>query len=80
MNTLPDAVSFDGRLTDEYCWFPGYMYRYVHCANCNNHLGWKYFSRNLMPRSFIGLTGTSINFADATDNNTSDMTEYETEE
>lgn len=52
----------NGSLTNEFSWFPGYSWRYVHCAHCNNHLGWKYFSLKLMPRSFIGLTGSSINF------------------
>lgn len=77
MNTLPDAVSYDGRLTDEFSWFPGYMYRFVLCASCNNHLGWQYFSRNLMPRSFVGLTGANINFANST---TSDLTDYGSDE
>lgn len=76
-NTLPDVVSYEGRLTDEFSWFPGYTYRYVHCANCNNQLGWKYFSRNLIPRSFIGLSAMFINFANST---TSDLTDYGSEE
>lgn len=61
-NALPDAVKVTGDLTSEFCWFPGYMWRYVHCTNCSRHLGWKYFSRNLIPRSFLGLSGNSIYF------------------
>lgn len=60
MSTLPEVVLVSGSLTDEFSWFPGYFWRYVHCAHCNAHLGWKYFSRNLMPKSFLGLTGKSI--------------------
>lgn len=33
---------------------------YIDCANCNSHLGWKYFSRYLMPKLFYGVTGNSI--------------------
>lgn len=61
-SALPDAVTVAGELTSEFCWFPGYMWRYVHCNNCETHLGWKYLSRNLMPRSFLGLSGNCIYF------------------
>lgn len=59
---LPEAVKITGDLTSEFCWFPGYMWRYVYCAYCGKHLGWKYFSRNLIPRSFLGLSGNNIYF------------------
>lgn len=62
MSVLSDAVKVGGEWTSEFCWFPGYMWCYVHCANCNGHLGWKYFSRQLMPKSFYGLSGNNINF------------------
>ncbi|XP_031632675.1 protein cereblon homolog [Contarinia nasturtii] len=62
MSTLPEAVTVSGDLTSEFCWFPGYMYRYVYCGYCTKHLGWKYFSKNLMPRSFLGLSGNCIYF------------------
>lgn len=65
MTALPEAVKVSGDLTSEFCWFPGYMYRYVYCGNCGKHLGWKYFSRNLTPRSFLGLSGTNIYFDNA---------------
>lgn len=61
-SALTNAVSVSGDLTSEFCWFPGYMYQYVYCTACNRQLGWKYFSRNLMPRSFLGLSGNSIYF------------------
>lgn len=82
LDTLPEVVSYEGRLTAEFSWFPGYSWRYVHCAHCNVHLGWKYFSRNLMPRSFIGLTGTRINFENVTAAGAdhSDMTDSSAEE
>lgn len=73
-DTLPDVVLVNGLLTTEFSWFPGYSWRYVHCGQCNNHLGWKYFSLKLMPRSFIGLTGSSINFENI-DNASSHMLE-----
>lgn len=62
MSTLPSAVRVSGELTSEFCWFPGYMWRYVHCNNCNWHLGWKYFSQHLKPKAFYGLSGNNINF------------------
>ena len=61
-SALADAVKISGSLTSEFCWFPGYMYRYVHCSNCGHHLGWKYFSKTLKPRSFLGLSGNNIYF------------------
>lgn len=62
VGTLSEAVKVHGEWTSEFCWFPGYMWCYVSCANCNVHLGWKYFSRNLTPRSFYGLSGNNIFF------------------
>lgn len=61
-NALPDAIKVTGEWTSEFCWFPGYMWCFVHCANCNEHLGWKYFSRHLIPKSFYGVSGNCIYF------------------
>ena len=33
-------------------WFPGYLWRYAHCAECEQHLGW-YFEGGQPP--FYGL-------------------------
>lgn len=59
---LPNVVTVTGLPTNEFCWFPGYAWRYVHCAHCGNHLGWKYLAEkpNLVPKNFYGLTGKSI--------------------
>lgn len=62
MNTLPDSVVITGDLTSEFCWFPGYMWQYAYCTGCRTHLGWKYLSRNLSPKTFLGLSGNSIYF------------------
>lgn len=68
-NTLAEVVLVSGPLSSEFSWFPGYNWRYVHCAQCSNHLGWKYYSSksNIVPKSFIGLSGKSINIQNGTD-------------
>ena len=33
-----------GRPTTEFCWFPGFAWRYAHCAACGTHLGWQFVS------------------------------------
>lgn len=61
-HALPDVIVVSGRLSTEFSWFPGYAWRFVHCAQCSNHLGWKYYSDkpNVVPKTFIGLSGKSI--------------------
>lgn len=68
-HTLPEVVLVNGPLSAEFSWFPGYTWRYVHCAQCNNHLGWKYYSSkpNVVPKTFIGLSGKSINVQNDTE-------------
>lgn len=29
-----------GEPSDQFSWFPGYAWRYAHCAGCGAHLGW----------------------------------------
>jgi len=41
-----------GSPTDEYTWFPGFVWCYVVCAGCQSHLGWHYQSGG---SSFFGL-------------------------
>lgn len=74
MRTLPDAVTISGDLTSEFCWFPGYMWRYAHCACCTKHVGWKYYSRNLSPRSFLGLSGNNVYFENVSNLNVDALT------
>ncbi len=31
-----------GRPTTEFSWFPGFAWRYAHCAGCGAHLGWQF--------------------------------------
>lgn len=31
-----------GPATTEYTWFPGYAWQLALCANCSEHLGWRY--------------------------------------
>jgi hypothetical protein len=41
-----------GSPTDEYTWFPGFVWCYVICSGCLTHLGWHYQSGG---SSFFGL-------------------------
>lgn len=41
-----------GPPTDEYTWFPGFVWCYVICAGCQSHLGWHYQSGESV---FFGL-------------------------
>ncbi len=41
-----------GPSTGEYTWFPGFTWRYVICAGCQSHLGWRYQSEGI---GFFGL-------------------------
>jgi hypothetical protein len=31
-----------GEATDAFTWFPGYVWTIACCANCDQHLGWRY--------------------------------------
>jgi hypothetical protein len=48
-------------------WFPGYGWKFLMCAICSQHLGWKYESvrRNLSLRVFYGLLKDAVEAADA---------------
>ncbi len=41
-----------GRPTDEFTWFPGYLWRHALCAGCGAHLGWRFDSGD---DGFFGL-------------------------
>ena len=46
----------------EHSWFLGYGWRFVLCANCFQHLGWKYDAvrEGVRPRSFFGILVESV--------------------
>jgi cereblon len=48
----------------QHSWFPGYGWQICNCANCGNHIGWKFtsMSSNLKPEKFWGLTRKSIRY------------------
>ncbi|XP_058811690.1 protein cereblon-like isoform X2 [Topomyia yanbarensis] len=50
------------RPSTEFSWFPGYSWQITLCANCRQHLGWKFVAtkKNYLPASFYGLSGNSI--------------------
>uniref|UniRef100_A0A182PJ24 Protein cereblon n=1 Tax=Anopheles epiroticus TaxID=199890 RepID=A0A182PJ24_9DIPT len=50
------------RPSTNFSWFPGYSWQIIVCANCRQHLGWKFVAekRNVLPKSFYGLSGTNI--------------------
>ncbi|MBN2041318.1 MAG: hypothetical protein JW864_14855 [Spirochaetes bacterium] len=41
-----------GESTDEFTWFPGFIWNYAICSLCHNHLGWFYQSEL---KNFYGL-------------------------
>ncbi|XP_049294794.1 protein cereblon [Anopheles funestus] len=50
------------RPSTNFSWFPGYSWQIIVCANCRQHLGWKFVAekKNVLPKSFYGLSGTNI--------------------
>lgn len=39
------GCAISGEPTHADSWFPGFLWRYAHCADCQQHLGW-YFERS----------------------------------
>lgn len=54
-------VVSDGEYTEEFTWFPGYAWCYLHCAACGAHVGWRYLG-NGPPSTFDGLRRVAILF------------------
>ncbi|XP_053675288.1 protein cereblon [Anopheles nili] len=50
------------RPSTNFSWFPGYAWQIIVCANCRQPLGWKFVAekKNVLPKSFYGLSGTNI--------------------
>lgn len=46
----------------QHSWFRGYGWRFVLCAKCHHHLGWKYdaVQEGIRPRSFFGVLVESV--------------------
>lgn len=47
------GVFVHGAPSHEFSWFPGYAWRYAHCANCHTHLGWQFVRGRAA--DFLGL-------------------------
>ena len=41
-------------------WFPGYLWRYALCIQCQNHLGWAYMRPGSDIITFVGLRRRSV--------------------
>jgi hypothetical protein len=46
------GVVVSGKPTEEFSWFPGFLWQHALCASCGAHLGWMYSSANA---TFFGL-------------------------
>jgi cereblon len=53
--------------SEEFCWFPGYLWRIACCHHCNRHIGWCYKSKSphTKPRRFFGLSRASVRLAES---------------
>ncbi|EJW73772.1 hypothetical protein WUBG_15320 [Wuchereria bancrofti] len=65
--TVSEVVSTLARGTPsaECSWFPGYKWTIHECSHCGQHVGWRFTSSDLSPKSFFGLTRRSIRPADS---------------
>jgi cereblon len=52
--------------SEEYSWFPGYLWRIACCHYCSGHIGWCYKSKtpNTKPRRFFGLSRANVRLSD----------------
>ena len=50
-------VMVDSDLYLQHSWFDGYGWRFIMCAVCLQHLGWKYdaVKKGVSPKSFFGI-------------------------
>nr|CAB3233636.1 protein cereblon [Phallusia mammillata] len=56
------GLTYVGRSTTEHSWFPGYAWTICQCAECHQHMGWKFKATkdDLTPKLFWGLTRSSL--------------------
>ncbi|KAF5283193.1 hypothetical protein FQA39_LY17385 [Lamprigera yunnana] len=49
-----------GSSSQEFSWFPGYLWTIMQCRGCRSHIGWKFTSDFLHPRAFYGLAKSGL--------------------
>lgn len=56
------GIIYEREWSEEFCWFPGYLWRIACCHYCNRHIGWCYKSKlpQTKPRRFFGLSRASV--------------------
>ncbi|XP_050091140.1 protein cereblon [Anopheles aquasalis] len=62
LKTKENSTLTVDRPSTDFSWFPGYSWQITVCANCRQHLGWKFVAtkKNFLPKSFFGLSGINI--------------------
>ncbi|RMX48678.1 hypothetical protein pdam_00014329 [Pocillopora damicornis] len=56
------GIRLRGKPTAQNSWFPGYAWTIAECAQCADHLGWRFTAvkKGLSPNKFWGLTRASL--------------------
>ncbi|XP_039962334.1 protein cereblon [Bactrocera tryoni] len=69
---LPDAITYSGQPSSKFSWFPGYEWHIIVCKICSRHIGWKFkaLEPNLVPKSFFGISSSSVRISSPTPENT----------
>ncbi|XP_011178277.2 protein cereblon [Zeugodacus cucurbitae] len=69
---LPDAITYSGQPSAKFSWFPGYEWHIIVCKICSRHIGWKFkaLEPNLVPKSFFGISSSSVRISSPTPENT----------
>lgn len=69
---LPDAITYSGQPSSKFSWFPGYEWHIIVCKICSRHIGWKFkaLEPNLVPKSFFGISSSSVRITSPTPENT----------
>lgn len=52
--------------SEDFCWFPGYLWRIACCEHCSRHIGWCYKSKSpqIKPKRFFGLSRANVRLAE----------------
>ncbi|XP_017481448.1 PREDICTED: protein cereblon homolog isoform X3 [Rhagoletis zephyria] len=71
---LPDAITYSGQSSSKFSWFPGYEWHIIVCKICSRHIGWKFkaLEPNLVPKSFFGISSSSVRIGSPTPGNTNE--------